>query len=500
MRRHQQEVGAAFPALVFWAVAAAAGLPPASVKAASTSGTAIESIVIEGSVSGGSTINNTINKQDPAVLAAMTKTFADQMAASSEAKAQAEGKAAELATKLGFTSAAVVEFFKILGEQDVPEEKVPARLIEVAIHFAQTRDALATLAPDDPHTAELARSAKEVLDSGRLTEADILLDQAREGELAALRQARELKQKAQEAEDRHALNAAKLLAGRGNIALTQLRYVEAAEHFKQATVLVPSGHPDELADYLHRQADALYRQGDEQGDNAALRKSIETWHLVLEQRTRERVPLEWAMTQNNLGNALRALGERESGTARLEEAVAAYRAALEEYPRERVPLKWAKAQMNLGAALETLGEHENGTTHLEEAVAAYRAALEEYPRKRVPLKWAMTQHNLGNALEALGERESGTARLEEAVAAYHLSLEERTRERVPIDWAVTQYALGIALQALGDRESGMAGLEALNAARAAWEACLTIAPPEWVQSIKTRRDETQAEIGRRSAK
>ena len=56
MRRHQQEVGAAFPALVFWAVAAAAGLPLASVEAASTSGTAIESIVIEGSVSGGSTI------------------------------------------------------------------------------------------------------------------------------------------------------------------------------------------------------------------------------------------------------------------------------------------------------------------------------------------------------------------------------------------------------------------------------------------------------------
>ena len=45
---------------------------------------------------------------------------------------------------------------------------------------------------------------------------------------------------------------------------------------------------------------------------------------------RERVPLDWATTQNNLGTALRRLGERESGTARLEEAVAAYRAALEE--------------------------------------------------------------------------------------------------------------------------------------------------------------------------
>ena len=39
----------------------------------------------------------------------------------------------------------------------------------------------------------------------------------------------------------------------------------------------------------------------------------------MKEHTRERVPLDWAMTQNNLGNALRVLGERESGTARLDE-------------------------------------------------------------------------------------------------------------------------------------------------------------------------------------
>ncbi len=79
------------------------------------------------------------------------------------------------------------------------------------------------------------------------------------------------------------------------------------------------------------------------------------------------------------------LGERESGTARLEEAVAAYRAALEERTRERVPLDWATTQNNLGNALSTLGERESGTARLEEAVAAYRAALEERTRERVPL-------------------------------------------------------------------------------------------------------------------
>ena len=111
------------------------------------------------------------------------------------------------------------------------------------------------------------------------------------------------------------------------------------------------------------------------------------------------------MTQNNLGNALATLGERESGTARLEEAVAAYRAALEERTRERVPLDWAMTQNNLGNALRALGERESGTARLEEAVAAYRAALEERTRERVPLDWAMTQNNLGNAL--VGARRAG---------------------------------------------------------------------------------------------
>ena len=49
---------------------------------------------------------------------------------------------------------------------------------------------------------------------------------------------------------------------------------------------------------------------------------------------RARVPLDWAMTQNNLGAALRILGGRESGTGRLEEAEAALRAALGEFARE----------------------------------------------------------------------------------------------------------------------------------------------------------------------
>ena len=73
---------------------------------------------------------------------------------------------------------------------------------------------------------------------------------------------------------------------------------------------------------------------------------------------RERVPLQWAMTQNNLGSALWRLGERESGTAKLEEAVAAYREALKEWTRERVPLDWAGSYGNEGVTLMVLAERQ----------------------------------------------------------------------------------------------------------------------------------------------
>jgi tetratricopeptide (TPR) repeat protein len=185
-----------------------------------------------------------------------------------------------------------------------------------------------------------------------------------------------------------------------------------------------------------------------------LTEAVAAYRAALEERTRERVPLDWARAQNNLGIALERLGARESGTEKLTEAVAAYRAALEEDTRERVPLDWAMTQSNLGNALETLGARESGTEKLTEAVAAYRAALEEDTRERVPLDWAMTQSNLGNALEALGARESGTEKLTEAVAAYRAALEEYTDPR---QYELTMNNLDRALTALKQKSREQCG-------------------------------------------
>ena len=202
-----------------------------------------------------------------------------------------------------------------------------------------------------------------------------------------------------------------------------------------ARLLVKSANgPDETGSVLINLGLALATLGERESSTARLDEAVEAYRAALQKRTRERVPLDWALTQNNLGGALAALGRRLSGTAKLHEAVESFRAALQEYTRERAPLAWAMVQNNLGTALGTLGERERSTARLREAIEAFRAALQEYVRERVPLDWAMTQSNLGAALRALGERESGTARLLEAVEAYRAALQEQARERVPLDW------------------------------------------------------------------
>ena len=118
----------------------------------------------------------------------------------------------------------------------------------------------------------------------------------------------------------------------------------------------------------------------------------------------------------SIPSAPRDRRQRPLPVARLEEAVAAFREALKENTRERVPLAWAKTEINLGNALRTLGERETGTARLEEAVGAFHEALKENTRERVPLDWAKTQTGLGNTLRALGERDS-EARLNDAVVA-----------------------------------------------------------------------------------
>jgi tetratricopeptide (TPR) repeat protein len=244
----------------------------------------------------------------------------------------------------------------------------------------------------------------------------------------------------------------------------------------------------------------LYDLGRRQANTAKLEAAVAAYQEALKERTRERVPLDWAVTQHNLGTALYDLGRRQADTAKLEAAVAAYQEALKEWTREQVPLDWAVTENNLGLALDDLGRRQADTAKLEAAVAAYQEALKERTRERVPRDWAATQNNLGSALDDLGRREVGIAKLEVAVAAYREALKERTREWVPLDWAATQNNLGSALDDLGRREAGTAKLEAAVAAyqEALKERTRERVPLDWA-ATQNNLGNALYDLGRREA-
>jgi tetratricopeptide (TPR) repeat protein len=78
----------------------------------------------------------------------------------------------------------------------------------------------------------------------------------------------------------------------------------------------------------------------------------------------------------------------------LKVAVAAYRSALEERTRERVPLNWATTQNYLGEAFESMGR-------LDEAAESYRLALQVLtPENHFPMYTGAT-NNLARVLEEM---------------------------------------------------------------------------------------------------
>jgi tetratricopeptide (TPR) repeat protein len=221
--------------------------------------------------------------------------------------------------------------------------------------------------------------------------------------------------------------------------------LQALKSFTQAVQHLSGAR---LGDALHSQGDAMWTLGYRNKDTQMLKGAEQAYRSALQERTRERVPMDWAVTQSNLGNVLSALGQQQGDAGLLQQSVDAYRSALQERARERVPMSWAETQNNLGNVLRALGQQQGDAGLLQQSVDAYRSALQERTRERVPMSWAAIQSNLGNVLSVLGQQQGDAGLLQQSVDAYRSALQERTRERVPMDWASTQNNLGSVLRDL----------------------------------------------------
>jgi tetratricopeptide (TPR) repeat protein len=196
------------------------------------------------------------------------------------------------------------------------------------------------LGPDNWPSRQFQEQALAATNAGDLDETRLLLDGYIEARSSAVSAANKLLR-----------NVAAAEAALGWIAMMQSRYSDAAEHFHLAYRSLPEIEIDRRLEYRRAEVDSYYRQAQEHADESALRQAISLSKPLLRQMSRAQMLPQWVTLQNRLGAALQKIGERNIDTVWLEEAAAAYRGILEVLPRQDAPLEWAMTQNNLGLTL-----------------------------------------------------------------------------------------------------------------------------------------------------
>jgi tetratricopeptide (TPR) repeat protein len=197
-------------------------------------------------------------------------------AAEREASESAHRQELELLElKLGVQRGALLLFFRTLGEKEVPVSELSHRLAEIAARHKELLEQWAVFQTNDPAIQERLNEARNNIDAGLYDRADELLAQAQELDDAAIRMASELEAKAREAREARMRSGAATRARRGDLAMTRLQYVEAADHYVAAAERLPETGFQAWFDFRLRYAGALYSQGDEFGQNDYLQAAIE---------------------------------------------------------------------------------------------------------------------------------------------------------------------------------------------------------------------------------
>jgi len=341
-----------------------------------------------------------------------------------------------------------------MGASDVAldPDSIRRRLERVGDDFAALNRRLEKLTTVDPAFKKIKAQFDSLVRAGRFDDADRRLA---ETEGRVLENLKEIEQAVKA--KRRAASEARF--ARGNVAGMRGAYIEAADHYAEASKLAPPGELRARAHFMLAEARALFDQGRTYGDRKALSQAANVCDAVLRLFSREYSPRQWADAQLQKGRALFRLGEHLNNPDALTAAITAYRAALLESPRDKAPLDWAELQNNIGGALIRLADIRKGAG-LEDAIAAFELALEERTREAAPLAWAETQSNLAIAHMSIADRDGLHTHYERALEALGAAVEVQSPERSPAAWAGSMVNLASALYRVGKREDGTVRLRA----------------------------------------
>ena len=181
---------------------------------------------------------------------------------------------------------------------------------------------------------------------------------------------------------------------------------------------------------------------------------------------------EWAREQYNLGNAFCDIPESDAPRRKWQLAVEHYRQALTVRTRERDPVRYAATVQNLGTAYRELPDGDRAT-NVRAAIGYYSRAISVYRHDSFPAQHAALHNNLGNAYLCLPGSTGATRRnIRRALLHFEHALKIRQRARRPCDYAATQFNRGQAYAKQIEVDQGTGFDEAVCCFREAEECFL----------------------------
>jgi tetratricopeptide (TPR) repeat protein len=205
-----------------------------------------------------------------------------------------------------------------------------------------------------------------------------------------------------------------------------------------------------------------------------LRKAIDANEQALLLYTPQSTPLDWANTQQRLGDILRELAsrvERTDAENLYDQSVSAYHAALSVYTLQSAAAHWAEIQESLGDALfaqasrrddeASTGNQRTGAggsassgssgsgkagalakqaKTLGEAASAYGSALRYFQQDQMPMRWAGMNHRLARVYVRYAEVQATRGRFTDASellekARVHLTSSTATEQFTDVESA-----------------------------------------------------------------
>ncbi len=119
---------------------------------------------------------------------------------------------------------------------------------------------------------------------------------------------------------------------------------------------------------------AMHAHGAGSGGLSFLQRAEQKWMTAGAREQRAEHPVAWSLIQAARGSVLIDMDAIEPDTGKLRQAEGLYRLALEEGTRERVPLDWAHTQNHLGRLYRRLAERLHEKDWLCKAVDAHHQA------------------------------------------------------------------------------------------------------------------------------